>query len=580
MKITKISFKTLSFVALLCFLTPSLAQEQVGLRERANQLYKAYKYASASKIYLKLSSKKKPNLQDMERLADCYFKMNNYEDAEKWYAYIAVFPGSKPENLINYGESLKAIGNYDKAKQVLKDYVAKTGNFKDVANAIAGCDSALVWIAKPTAHVIKNEAAVNTKNAEFSVFTLGNDVYYAAERENHSNVETYGWTGNSFLKLYTAKRNADHSLSTPKLMQNVINEEIYHVGPAASNKTGDVLYITRTYPGNQGAISKEKGRKYQINKLELFIQKKINGIWQKAEPFPYNNVKQYSVGHASLSTDEKKIYFISDMPGGKGGTDIWFCELQSDGQWSTPVNAGNIINTAGEEMFPSIAADGTLFYSTDGLPGMGGLDIFSSKGELANWSQPVNLGYPINSAGDDFAFTITDSYTSGYLSSNRKGGEGNDDIYSFNIDLAKIIPPVIDKPDTMVRPISEKALFEKGKALAIRNIHYDFDKANIRPDAALILDELVRTMNKYPSLKVELGSHTDSRGMEIYNLDLSQRRAQSAVNYLVKSGVARDRMVAKGYGETRLLIGCSNKMRCTAAEHQVNRRTEFIVLEY
>jgi len=337
------------------------------------------------------------------------------------------------------------------------------------------------------------------------------------------------------------------------------------------------------------------------------------------------------------------------MSGGHGGTDIWYSELQTDGSWGEPKNAGAAINTEGDEMFPHIATDGTLYYSTNGLPGMGGLDIFSAKGIRNQWSEVKNMGYPINSANDDFSFVIYGQEVSGYLSSNRKGGIGDDDIYSFSIAKQKIIlalkgvtynkktseelpgaavslltdhNQLVAKklsqengtfffelsPDTDYTILAQKEKFyadsmiittkgiidtktfeivlrldpllEKGKTIRIENIHYDFDKDNIRPDAAKILDELVRTLRDNPTLKIELASHTDSRGSDVYNEGLSQRRAQSAVNYLISRGIARERLVAKGYGEKRLLNRCANGVGCSVAEHQENRRTEFTILEF
>lgn len=633
----------------ICICVSASAQEQPDLRQRADQLYREYKYASAAKLYVRLADQKKPRLQDLEHLADCYRKMNNYEDAENWYARVIAQPDSKPENLLYYGEVLKTNSRYDQAKKILQDYASKTGDQKRVANDIAGCDSAQVWMANPTTHKIRNEENINTANAEFSAFPIGDKVYYAAEAAAAGLNKTYGWTGNPFIKVYTATKNTDNTLSNPLIAESSINGETYHIGPVVSNKAGDVLYITRTYPGKSGEVTKEIKSTYKTSNLELFIQKKINGQWQKPEPFAYNDVKKYSLGHATLSADEKTIYFISDMPGGQGGTDIWYAELNGEGSWGTPINAGNVLNTAGNEMFPSIANDGTLFYSTNGLPGMGGLDIFSSKGKQAQWSKPQNLKYPVNSAADDFAFISNETLSSGYLSSNRKGGKGNDDIYSFSYikpriilalsgitynkktneklsdasvtlysggrtiiakqsskadgtfffelekasdysvlaskagfyaDSAALTTRGIEKSDTLHVSLYLNPLFEKGKILALENIHYDFDKDNIRPDAAKILDELVRTLRDNPTLKIELGSHTDSRGIDIYNLDLSQRRARSAVNYLVSRGIARDRMIAKGYGETKLLNRCANGVKCSAAEHQANRRTEFTILEY
>lgn len=639
----------LTLALLFSFCLTSVAQEQPGLRERADRFYGEYQYANASKIYLKLADHKNPRLQDLERLADCYRRMNNYEDAENWYARVIADPKSKPENLMYYAEVLKANSRYDLAKKAIQDYAAKTGDQQRLANDLAGCDSALVWMAKPTAHQLKNEFNVNTGNAEFSTFLLGNKVYYTAEPDPAMGIKTYGWTGNSFLRVYTAERNADHSLSTPGIAEKDINNENYHIGPVVSNQAGNVLYITRTYPGKGADVSKEAKGTYRTSNLELFIQKKVDGKWQSPEAFAYNNVKSYSLGHASLSADEKTLYFVSDMPGGIGGTDIWSSVLKEDGTWAAPVNLGAVINTAGNEMFPSVDAEGTLFYSTNGLPGMGGLDIFSSSLKSGLWSKPKNLGYPLNSAGDDFAFVSMPDHTSGYLSSNRKGGKGSDDIYSFTYrkpgiilalagitydkktgqvlpvaivtlynqsgtivnkqatdaggtfffeleegatykvhaskagfyaDSSKVSTLGLIKSDTLHVALYLNPLFEKGKILSIENIHYNFDKDDIRPDAARILTELVRTMRDNPGLKIELGSHTDSRGVDVYNLDLSQRRAQSVVNFLVSHGIARDRMKAKGYGETRLLNHCSNNVKCSEAAHQANRRTEFTILEY
>ncbi len=634
-----------------CAFHAASAQEQPSLKRRADQLYTQYKYTDAASIYLKLVDVKKPKLTDLERLADCYQKMNDYEAAENWYARVVQDPESKAENLISYGAILKSNSRYAEAKKVLQTYASKSGDAKRVSNEIAGCDSALVWMAKPTAHKIKNEAQVNTVFAEFGVFPIGNKILYTAEPDQGFLNRKDGRTGNPFLRIYTADRSADNSLSAKLIDKSMYNDENYHVGPVISNQKGNVLYVTRTYPGQSGEISKENKKKFRTNNLELYIYTANNGKYE-AVSFPYNEVKKYSVGHAALSQDEKTLYFVSDMPGGLGNTDIWYCELQNDGSWGKPQNAGPAINTSRDEMFPNIGADGTLYYSSNGLPGMGGLDIFSAKGAKNDWSKPVNLRFPVNSAGDDFAFitnVTNENDVMGYLSSNRKGGVGNDDIYSFsNIkpkmilalkgltvnkktgetitaamvtlyangrqivakqsssadgtfffelakgtdytvlgqkekfygDSATVTTKGLTKSDTLSVTLRLEPLYEIGKAIAIQNIHYDFDKDNIRKDAARILDELVRTLRDNPTLEIELGSHTDSRGVDIYNLDLSQRRARSVVNYLVSRGISRTRLTAKGYGETQLLNRCGNGVQCSEAEHQANRRTEFKIIKY
>ena len=627
------------------------AQEQPGLREKANQHYVSSRYVKAASIYFKLADSKKPRLSDLERLADCYLKMGDYEAAESWYARIIAFPDSKAENLISYGTALKFNSRYSEAKEALRKYAEKSGDAKRVANELAGCDSALVWMSKPSSHKLRNESAVNTAFAEFGVFPIGNKIYYVAEPDNGLLKQKDGRTGNPFLRIYTADRNSDQTLTAKLIDKSGFNNVAYHVGPIISNKKGNVLYITRTYPGKAGEQSKEQQLNLRTKNLELYLYTANNDEYS-ASPFPYNNVKQYSVGHAALSGDEQTLYFVSDMPGGSGGTDIWYSELQSDGKWAQPKNAGPEINTPGDELFPFIGADGILYYSSNGLPGMGGLDIFAAKGAKKEWSKPLNLKYPVNSAADDFAFVTTNSPVDGpvgYLSSNRKGGVGDDDIYSFGAVKPKMILALqggtvnkktagplsevavslyagdrrlqakqnskadggfffeleretaytvlgqkagfysdsvsvstkgLVQSDTLKVSLRLDPLFERGKTIALQNIHYDFDKDNIRKDAATILDELVRIMRDNPTLEIELASHTDSRGIDRYNLDLSQRRAGSVVNYLVGRGISRTRLTAKGYGATQLLNRCAQGVQCSAEEHQVNRRTEFKVLSY
>lgn len=631
---------------------PARSQEQPGLRERADRFFYEYQYSKAVPIYLRLADSKRPRLSDLERIAESYAKMNRYEDAENWYSRVVRDPDSESRNLLSYAAVLKQNSRYAEAKKALEEYAEKTGDITSVANEIAGCDSAMLWISNPTSHKIIGEAGVNTERSEFSAFPVNGKIHYAGEPEPSFVNKNYGWTGNPYLRIYTAEGGSGDKLSNPLISGQEFNDQGYHVGPVSSDATGKSLYVTRTYPGKDAEISREDARKYRTQKLELYIyQKDDNGNWTEI-PFAYNNVKEYSVGHASLSPDEKTLYFASDMPGGHGGTDIWYSERQSDGTWGIPQNAGTSINTDKDELFPGIAPDGTMYFSSDGLPGMGGLDIFSSKGSKDQWEKAQNSKYPINSAGDDFAFIateITDRGMSGYLSSNRINGKGGDDIYSFvyikpkivlalkgvvyNKATKEILPEAtvtlysagreivgkqsskddgtfffeldidsdykvlgqkagyysdstavstkgILKSDTLVASLYLDPLFKVGKTFELENIHYDFDKHNIRKDAAEILDELVRIMRDNPTLKIELSSHTDSRGSDSYNMALSQRRAQSAVDYLVSRGIARDRMVAQGYGESRLLNRCSNGVACSIDEHQANRRTEVEILEF
>jgi len=625
------------------------AQEQPTLRDRADQLYSEYQYAKAAQLYEKVVDSKKPRTIDLEHLADCYRKMNNYAMAENWYVRVLEDSTSNAVNLLHYAEVLKANAKYADAKEAFKKYAGKIGNGSEVDLLIQGCDSALVWMENPTTHKLRNETSINTALAEFGAYTVGDKVYYVGEPDAIMFKNVYGWTGNAFLRVYNTKRYEDNQLQQSNIAEARFNNEPYHVGPVAANKEGTTLYVTKTYAGGSTEREKEDRKRYRTKNLELFIYTDDNGTWNE-KPFVYNNVKQYSVGHAALGVDGETLYFVSDMPGGQGGTDIWYSERLLNGEWGEPKNAGPMINTAGDEMFPSITAEGTLYFSSNGWPGMGNLDIFTAKGAKSEWSQAVNMRFPVNSSADDFAYTVNDITNlteAGYLSSNRTGGVGSDDVYSytywkpkFTVTLAGVAydketeDPLADVDVSLsdengallarkfsksagefvfevdveeaYTVLGEKAAYmpdsahtnttglhagdtvrvalyldqlKQGKTFRLDNIYYDFDKFNIRPDAAIILDGLVKILKDNPTLKIELSSHTDSRGSDKYNLTLSQKRAQAAVDYLVSRGIARDRMIAKGYGESKLLNKCANGVKCTEAEHQLNRRTEFTVLE-
>ncbi|WP_164122000.1 MULTISPECIES: OmpA family protein [Sphingobacterium] len=626
-----------------------LAQEQPGRKARAEQQFLRMEYANAAQSYEELVlDKKNPKTLDMERLAESYYYIKRYDLAENWFSRIVMLSDASKEAHLKYAEVLKQQGKYPEAKEQYGKYINKYGASQEIDRAIIGADSAAYWMQHPTKHQIKNEQAVNTALAEFGLTPTANGALYAAE-PNSLLKEKSGMTGQAYLKVYSAERRMDGSLNYPNLMTEAFNNSTYHVGPVAVNLANDMLFLTRTYAGKDAQKYKENAQRWKKQNLELSIYKKNGDAWVEGN-FPFNNVKEYSLGHAVLNKDETVLYYASDMPGGQGGVDIWYSELQSDGTWGDPQNAGSQINTTGDEMFPAIEGD-NLYFSSTGHIGMGGLDIFRAKGAKSNFSKPINMGYPVNSASDDFAFVNSmddDNHTMGYLSSNRLGGVGSDDIYSFtltkprlNIELITIVKDkktgeileqsivmlydqknVVargstdingtinfdldkglaykvygEKPGYMADSILVNAVFPKqdttirvtlnlqpvnkvGEKFVLENIYYDFDKHNIRPDAALILDKLVATMRNNPTLKIELSSHTDSRGSDSYNMKLSQKRAQSAVDYIVSKGIERDRMVVKGYGETRLVNKCSNGVKCTPEEHQANRRTEVEVIAY
>ncbi|HOV10539.1 MAG TPA: OmpA family protein [Bacteroidales bacterium] len=637
--------------AVLFFNNSIFAQKQL---QSAKELMSRSEYAQAIKVYKDFISTSSAGIQEKRDLAECYLATGNTIAAEEWLAEVADNPDHTAQDVLKYANVLKSNGKYSEAMIQYQDYgkmqPAESSKAKEMVNA---CKKSLEWIADPAYTDVINADAMNSENSDFGLMPYENGFLLTSDRrlkgKSYSASDIYGWTGNPYLKIIQYKEK-DLSIA-PRELEGVNNN--YHNGPAVYDKHSGTLYFTRTKmvkmikkPMNCDPTSwydNSKAKDY-VNRLELYYATKEDGKFQQPVAFQYSNPESHSVGHPALSPNGKIMYFVSDMPGGMGGTDIYYCDKFTDGTWGTPKNAGNNINTAGNEVFPYIAADGTLYFSSDGWPGMGGLDLFSAKGSKENWSTPENLKYPINSPKDDFCMVYTGEGT-GYLSSNRDGGKGNDDIYRFIPSPPKTFVFTVtakEKTDSVnlgmlknatVQVVGDSGecpvLFEKNgvyyfradcgkeykvkgsrdgyfaaekvitttcqtrndtvpvelvldkivinKPIVLNNIYYDYDKWDIRPDAAIELDKLVKILIENPKINIELGSHTDSRGKDKYNLDLSQKRAESAVNYIISKGIDQVRIKAKGYGETVPVNKCIDGVTCTEEEFQLNRRTEFKV---
>ncbi|MFI5137058.1 MAG: OmpA family protein [Sphingobacteriales bacterium] len=555
------------------------AQEQLSVKQQADKLFERYEYFKSLSLYLKLV-KHKTGVQVLERIADCYRNINRYEDAETWYARATADPKASKISHYYYAEVLLRDQKFDPAKQQYRLFY--TDDADVLKQKLSDCDSAAQWMNEKSVYKVKNEAAFNTEFSDWGLNYEGkNAIVFTSDRKT-DNPDIDNRTGNNWFKLFetTAVGTTINELSAGADDAGIFNDN-YHTGPVAFNNTADTAYITVTTElapkkiGLDKTGTKSRQRLY-TRRLQLLMACKKDGHWVIFGSFPYNNVQEYSLGDAALSKDGRLIYFTSDMPGGEGKTDIWYCEKRADGNWGKPENCGKAINTKEEEAFPSIGGDGALYYASKALPGMGGYDIYLAKGEKAQWTAPKNLKYPINSTSDDF-YLVTRDGKSGYFSSNREGGHGSDDIYSFTYKPMDTVPHKhIIRTDT---PALTLARPEKTKPnIVLSPIYYDLDKSNIRPDAALELDKLAALLKQYPALKIELSSHTDSRASGRYNMALSQRRAASVVAYLGKKGISADRLVAKYYGETHLVNGCADNVKCTEEEHQLNRRTEFRVI--
>jgi len=611
---------------------------------KAQKQMDKYNYAKAIDILKKAETKEKTHDAAMPMLAECYRMQRDIENAKETYAQAVTIPGAKPETFFYYAKTLQATGDYEKAREMFQTYSQKNPSDPSGPLYVSYCDSVLgPWKKLDPAFEVKPVNNINTKESDFGPAIYDGELVYASDFSNNpADGKKYGWTGRGYLNIMKSipesAGNFWGSMGAPAEFDSKLNQE-YHDGPATFSADGNSVYFTRSFFGK----AKREGI-YKTNELKIYYATKTNGVWGEVKPF-FLNSKDYSVGHPALSADGQTLYFVSDMPGGQGGTDIWMCKREGEA-WGKPLNLGKTINTKENEMFPTITEDNLLYFSSEGHPGYGALDIFKTSNVNGNWTTPVNLQQPINSSYDDFAIAYAPGSKIGFFSSNRSGGVGSDDIYAFrvveapspsfisglvkekttlqpiagatvflynpNTDNVKVLKTgtdgmyksIVEKPAdyvvkaTMLNFIADCSPFTLkelkpgttlnaprdllldrlvvNKTFNIDNIYYDFDKYKIREDARPELDKLVQIM-KDNQINVELASHTDSRGTEAYNDKLSQKRAESAVKYIVSNGIDMSRITAKGYGEQQLVNKCSNGVKCTAAEHQANRRTEFKV---
>lgn len=612
------------------------------LRE-ADLHYSNYEYAVAARQYenyLKSDS----SAAVMLKLADCYRHMNRHNESVKWYAKSIDAPAASPEDKLRYAQELRETGNPEAARTWYDAYLLTHPSDSLAIYQRASCN--VSEITDPFYDVTIAEIKVNSSC--FSPMLYNDRLYYSVEAPHQPGQPVNQWTGNGFLDLYSADP-SDPSHATQ--LDSTINTDL-HESNMVFAPSGTIIYFTRS--ARKEIIRKKKNTEEisaapdRTNNLEICSAELVNGKWTNVKVLPFNQ-PEYSCGHPAITASGTRLYFASDLPGGMGGTDIYYSDFVN-GTWSAPQNAGPNINTAGNEMFPVISAASTrqeLYFSSDGRIGYGGLDIF--RAQLINdlpWSAQ-RLPAPFNSTGDDFGITFSADQTWGYFSSNRNTETGDDRIYRFQrkSPLYFVNLLVLDKetqaivPNTEVEITNTKSMLtwkvntdssgrvlfpadsittygfkllcnnyfcgfhaastggfrgrfydttyatinlEKiviNKTIRLDNIYYDYNKWDIRPDAAVELDKLVKIMIDNPKIRIELSSHTDARGSDKYNMTLSQKRAQSAVDYIVSKGISKDRIYAKGYGESKLLNKCGNGVKCTEEEHQWNRRTEFKVVE-
>ncbi|MGV3539861.1 MAG: OmpA family protein [Rufibacter sp.] len=455
-----------------CLVLPQNAQAQTDLKQ-ADKHFADFEYALALETYKAAVEKNQPSLELTEKIAHCYRFMNQPKEAEFWYRQTLGFANADPSNLFYLAEASKQNGNYVNAKQYFLQYAEKMPSKKAEALKYAeGCDWAMAWIDRPMAFEITPETVLNSNYADFSPVFFQNGLVFSSDRVGSGDQKVYGWTGTPYLQLYFAQKKGEKEWEPVKPLDKKINTE-YHNATATFSESGNEIFFTRTMQVKNRVLPEELAgsnswQKYSkndklINRLEIFSSTLKGGKWQEAVPFVHNKAEEYSVGHPALSPDGKILYFVSDMLGGFGQTDIYFCERVGKG-WGKPINAGPAINTAGKEVFPVVGHDGKLYFSSDGHIGMGGLDIFSAVGSKNTWKSVQNMYYPFNSPRDDFGLIYEKDGKNGYFSSNRDSDKGSDNIYRF---APKYIPCQLSGV-TYVRVTSKNGKAEKSAVEGVK----------------------------------------------------------------------------------------------------------------
>lgn len=433
-----------------------LAQEQSnGKLIKAEESFNNYAYSDAIENYSEANDGK---IETIRNLAESFYRIGNLEKAEVLYGKIVNEGSPTPNDVFMYANSLMQNGKYDEARTMMTKYNEMNPEDSRGVSYLSNPGFVDLLMKDKNQFVVRN-LNINSEQEDFSPVYFNNKIVFASSREGVKSIKRkWNWNSLPFLDVYVADRNSNGNLENPKQLNKKLNKK-FHEGPVCFNKSEDLMFFTRN---NYDGKSED-----DVIKLQMFYSKVIDGQWAEPKPFSLNN-SEYSVGHASISADDKWIYFASDMPGGLGGVDIYKIELHTDMTFGEPINLGPEINTEGNEMFPNVHSTEMMFYSSDGRPGLGGLDIYAVQlledGSIGNTK---NIGTPINSSRDDFSFILNKKMTNGYFSSNRLGGKGDDDLYYFDML----------KPITFGKVLQGITKDKKGEILAETKVYlYNQDK--------------------------------------------------------------------------------------------------------
>lgn len=628
---------TTKFILFYLFIFSLLAGVSQSALNKADTAFAHGKFVTAIELYEKALKKSKDgqvNKAAFYKLGASYYYIHKYKDGRIWIEKALDEGYSEPKAFLQYGEILALQSDYKAAKNAFTEYQKRSGD-NSVSAKIASCDFAMSGKKSLVPIEVKNLEELNSPFSEFGLALIKDEVIFASSRSGENDRQD-NYTGQGFSDIYITRLGTiTKKWKEPVKLKGGINTKF---------NDGSFAFDSKTNTGYFMQCNGASGNKENCSIFYSVYSEKDN-TWSKSTLLNYSHPSA-SIGHPALSGDGNTMYFVSDMPGSVGGKDIWIIKKENN-IWSQPVNAGKTVNTVGDEVFPSLAGDSLLFFSSNHHLGYGGLDIFYVKVKNNILSGAVtNMLAPVNSSADDFSIVLGKSILEGYFCSNREGGKGQDDIYSFNraplvlnaigmiVDAETNKPVsnvivyfkgdngVIDsivtgasgefnfknlKPDlkyavTAVKQgffsdsksistmgVKENMEFSKKtgvdldfgllkitkKEIVIPNISYDFNQSELKSESKTELDKLARILIETPRVIIEISSHTDEKGADEYNKNLSQKRAQNVVTYLEQKGVAKNRMMAKGYGESQPI----RKNAVSEDDHALNRRTTFKVIK-
>ena len=616
-------YVTLSFV-----MVSGMLGAQNQYTKTADKLFDRYEYVDAAKEYLKLAEGSKADNYVYKQLAESYYNVFNTKEAVKWYAKV-VEQKQDAETYYKYAQMLKAEGNFKEADQQMQQFAQLAPNDQR-AKTFVSKPNYLPELQGQTKLYDVAKSDVSSDKTDFgAVLTNDNNIYFASSR--NTSRKTNSWNEEPYLDIYRATYNANGTISDAVAVENINTK--WHDGPVSITNDGATMYYG-SESFNEKEFTKDKPKNAKFGKIYLYKATKEGDNWGNIKPLPFNN-KGYDVRNPSISKDGKTLYFSSNMPGGFGGEDIWKVAVNAD-EYGTPENLGAKVNTEANESFPFITEDNILFFSSNGKTGFGGLDVF--KMDLNKGTEAINVGEPVNTSKDDFAFTYNTTKKVGFFSSNRGG---NDDIFKAdpvcnvqalirvkdaktgNVIEGATVMLVDEKQTTITNQTTafngetlsgvlcntsysaqvskqgyESGVFEVAKAendqvvvealltpivpiitekeVILQPIYFEYDRSNITADGAAELNKLVMVMNEYPNMIIFAKSHTDSRGSDKYNMNLSERRAKATVQYLISKGIAKERISGQGFGKSEPKVACKS---CTEEEHAQNRRSEFLIVK-